>query len=88
MNTDERERQQALIDIPTAAARLGLGLGISTLRRKINEGEIPAYRMEADQLPPGKPSAKGEAAYSARLAGNRADETLEALRPVLEAFCS
>jgi excisionase family DNA binding protein len=32
-----------LIDIPTAAARLGLG--ITTVRRKIKAGEIPAYRL-------------------------------------------
>jgi excisionase family DNA binding protein len=43
MGTNEQERSEGLIDIPTAAARLGLG--ISTLRRKINEGEVPAYRM-------------------------------------------
>jgi excisionase family DNA binding protein len=43
MGTNEHERSEGLIDIPTAAARLGLG--ISTLRRKINEGEVPAYRM-------------------------------------------
>jgi excisionase family DNA binding protein len=43
VTTNEQERREGLIDIPTAAARLGLG--ISTLRRNINEGEIPAYRM-------------------------------------------
>ena len=41
MTTNDQEGREGLIDIPTAAARLGLG--ISTLRRKINEGEIPAY---------------------------------------------
>jgi excisionase family DNA binding protein len=43
VDTNEHEQREGLIDIPTAAARLGLG--ISTLRRKINEGEVPAYRM-------------------------------------------
>jgi len=43
MSANEQGRREGLIDIPTAAARLGLG--ISTLRRKINEGEVPAYRM-------------------------------------------
>ncbi len=41
MSTNEQERH--LIDIPTAAARLGIG--ISTLRRKVSEGTIPAYRL-------------------------------------------
>ena len=41
MNANEHERR--LIDIPTAADRLNLG--VSTVRRKINAGEIPAYRM-------------------------------------------
>jgi excisionase family DNA binding protein len=41
------EAQPALIDIPTAAARLGLS--ITTVRRKIREGEIPAYRMGGAQ---------------------------------------
>jgi hypothetical protein len=44
--------------------------------------------VEAHELPPGKPWAKGEAAYKAQLAGNRADEALEAVRPVLEALSS
>ena len=38
-----QEQPPALIDIPTAAARLGLS--ITAVRRKISEGEIPAYRM-------------------------------------------
>jgi excisionase family DNA binding protein len=43
MATDGNERQPPLIDIPTAAVRLGVG--ISTLRRKIAAGDVPAYRM-------------------------------------------
>jgi excisionase family DNA binding protein len=43
MATEAQEQPPALIDIPTAAARLGLG--ITAVRRKISEGEIPAYRM-------------------------------------------
>jgi excisionase family DNA binding protein len=43
MGTSGNERKPVLIDIPTAAVRLGIG--ISTLRRKIAAGEVPAYRM-------------------------------------------
>ena len=43
MGTSGNEWQPGLIDIPTAAVRLGIG--ISTLRRKITAGEVPAYRM-------------------------------------------
>jgi hypothetical protein len=40
--TDNYERA-ALIDIPTAAVRLGMS--ISTVRRKIRTGELSAYHM-------------------------------------------
>ena len=43
MATGSDERQAGLIDIPMAAVRLRIG--ISTLRRKINDGTIPAYRL-------------------------------------------
>lgn len=43
MATDGKERQPRLIDIPTAAVRLGIS--ISSLRRKVAAGEVPAYRM-------------------------------------------
>lgn len=42
MTTREQERAP-LIDIPTAAVRLGIG--IATLRVKIRNGVIPAYRI-------------------------------------------
>jgi excisionase family DNA binding protein len=42
MSADSKE-QPGLIDIPTAAIRLGIG--VSTLRRKIAAGTIPAYRL-------------------------------------------
>jgi excisionase family DNA binding protein len=43
MATESNERRPALIDVPEAAARLGIG--ISTLRRKIKAGEVPAFRL-------------------------------------------
>jgi excisionase family DNA binding protein len=43
MATESNERPQGLIDIPTAAVRLGLS--VSTVRRKIREGEVVGYRM-------------------------------------------
>lgn len=44
MAKDSKERAEAtLIDIPTAAVQLAIG--ISTLRRKIAAGEVPAYRL-------------------------------------------
>jgi excisionase family DNA binding protein len=43
MPTEAQEQPPPLIDIPTAAARLGLS--ITAVRRKIREGTIPAYRM-------------------------------------------
>jgi excisionase family DNA binding protein len=42
MTTADQERAP-LIDVPTAAARLGIGIG--TLRKKISAGVIPAYRI-------------------------------------------
>lgn len=43
MATESEVRAQGLINIPAAAAQLGIG--ISTLRRKINDGVVPAYRI-------------------------------------------
>jgi excisionase family DNA binding protein len=43
MAIEAQEQPPALIDIPTAAARLGLS--ITAVRRKIRDKEIPAYRM-------------------------------------------
>jgi excisionase family DNA binding protein len=42
-SNDRPPAATGLIDIPTAAGRLGIG--VSTLRRKIKAGEVPAYRM-------------------------------------------
>ena len=47
MATEAQEQHPPLIDIPTAAAHLGLS--ITAVRRKIREGEIPAYRMGGAQ---------------------------------------
>jgi excisionase family DNA binding protein len=43
MAIEAQEQPPQLIDIPTAAAHLGLSS--ATVRRKIKAGEIPAYRM-------------------------------------------
>jgi excisionase family DNA binding protein len=43
VDTSGNERQPALINIRAAASRLNIG--VSTLRRKIKAGEVPAYRM-------------------------------------------